>query len=133
MKRLFLSLAVLCATTLFFNSQPALAQSTGKGKTEAKAGATEKKARPIPFYGKIKSIDPVARTLTVGSRVFVITPETRLMKRDKTPTTLAAGVAGLDVTGSYRKGEDGRLLANSIYFGPKTEAEKAASKGKRAD
>ncbi len=101
-------------------TQPA---SSGK-KTNSAVQATDiqKKARPIPFQGKIKTIDHSAKTITVGERVFRITAETRLLNRStKTPVTLQAGVVGEAITGSYRKADDGKLIANSVYFGPKPE------------
>jgi hypothetical protein len=56
-------------------------------------------------------------TLTVGSRTFQITSETRIMKDDK-PAILADGVVGQPVTGYYKPADDGtNLNASSVYFG----------------
>jgi hypothetical protein len=104
---------------------PLSAQTTNKAP--AKKAAPEKsepaarKSRSIPFSGDIAAIDKAAKTITVGQRTFQITSETKLQKADK-PATLADGAVGEYVTGSYKKTNDGKLLAHSVYFGGKTKA-----------
>jgi hypothetical protein len=60
----------------------------------------------------------VAKTITVGKRTFQITSATKLKKGDK-PATLDDGIVGEEVGGYYKTGEDGKLNATSIRFGPK--------------
>jgi len=97
--------------------------------TATEAEPTQKKPRSLPFQGKIKAIDKAAATFTIGERTFIITAESKVMKRDKTTASLAHLTVGELVTGSYRKSEDGRLLINTLYIGPKEEAgEKAPAK-----
>lgn len=87
----------------------------------------EKKANPIPFSGKLGSVDKIAKTITVGERVFQITSQTKLSKAGK-PATLEDAVVGEEVGGSYQKSEEGKLNAKTVRFGPKPngEAKKAA-------
>jgi hypothetical protein len=57
----------------------------------------------------------------VGKRTFQITSETKIKKGGK-PATLDDGVVGEDVGGYYHNGEDGKLNAVSVRFGPKPSA-----------
>jgi hypothetical protein len=95
------------------------------------AGAT---AKAVPFKGKISVVDKAAKTITLddkNKRVFLITSETKMMKGDK-PATLDDGVVGELVTGSYHKGDDGKLSAKSVYFGGKPSEGDAKKKKKEA-
>jgi len=76
--------------------------------------------RAIPFNGKVAAIDKTAKTVTVGERVFHVTAETKITKDNK-PATLADGAIGEVVAGNYLKGDDGKLTARMIRFGPKPE------------
>ncbi len=119
-----------------------LAQTKDQPTTEKKPAAEKKenatpkkeaagnKSRPIPFQGKLTSVDSTAKTVAVGQRTFQITSETKLFLSDHhTPATLSAATPGEHVSGSYRKSDDGKLTAVSVYFGEKTEG-KAADKQK---
>src|SRR4030088_178195 len=71
------------------------------------------KAKAVPFKGKIGAVDKTGKTLTLedkNKRVFQISSETKIMKGDK-PATLDDGMVGEVVTGSYHKGDDGKLTA----------------------
>lgn len=103
-------------------SSSATPGSSGTGKA-SKDEPTPKKARPLPFQGKIKTLDKAGGTFAIGERTFIVTAESKVMKRDKTSASLAALTVGEQVTGSYRKAEDGRLLINTLYIGPKENAE----------
>jgi hypothetical protein len=121
-----------CAVFLALTFGPAAlaAQSSATSATAGTSGTAkpartepaEKKARPLPFQGKIKTIDKAAGTFAIGERTFIVTAESKVMKRDKTAASLATLAAGEHVTGSYRKAADGRLLVNTLYIGPKEEA-----------
>ena len=111
------------------------AQSTDSVNKE---GATSRQPasssmRPIPFRGKLTSVDKIGRTITVGARIFRITSDTKLCKgASKLPATLSDGVTGEQVTGSYIKEADGKLIARSVYFGtraPSKGEEKTQPKG----
>jgi hypothetical protein len=109
---------------------PALsyAQNTVGGSTTTAAPAKAKHG--APFHGTVDGLDTNAMTLTVGSRTFQITSETRIMKDDK-PAILADGAVGQPVTGYYKPDQDGANLdAVTVYFG--THKAKAAHKKKKA-
>lgn len=106
------------------------AQATNSPAAEKKAAAAaEKKATPksIPFRGNVKAIDNNAKTLSVGKETFQITSETKITKLGK-PATLSDGAEGEMVGGSYHKEADGKLIALSVRFGPKTPTESSNTK-----
>jgi len=106
------------------------AQEDKKGKGEEKSGAAagEKSDRPIPFRGKIDSVDKTAKTVKVGERVFKVTSDTRIRKGGQ-DATLDDAVAGEDIGGSYRRATDGTLNAVSLRFGPRPEGDSAGGSG----
>ena len=99
----------------------------------ARQPASQKAQAPIPFQGKIDAVDKVARTITVGKRVFQITSQTKIYKADKTPAMFDDAVVADHITGSYTKAEDGKLPAKSVYLGtkPDTKAPAPASAAKK--
>jgi hypothetical protein len=105
---------------------PALSPAQDAG-TNAPAAAKPKHG--APFHGTLDAVDTNAMTLTVGSRTFQITSETRIMKNDK-PAILADGIVGQPVSGYYKPSDDGSTLnASSVYFG--THATRAKAKKKK--
>jgi hypothetical protein len=106
------------------------AQDAGSGSTTAPAAA--KTQHGEPFHGTVDALDTNAMTLTVGSRTFQITSETRIMKDDK-PAVLADGAVGQPVTGYYKPGQDGANMdASSVYFGTHAKAKATVHKKKKA-
>ncbi len=80
-------------------------------------------ARSLPFTGKLTAVDRAKRTITVGSRLFYLTSETRLTRAGQ-PATLDDGVIGEETAGAYRKRPDGTRQAVSVRFGPKVPGPK---------
>jgi len=95
--------------------------------------ADPSKPRPLPFHGKLKSVDASAQTITIegkkADRVFSLTPETKITDGAGNPSTLAAATPGEDVGGSYTKDATGKMTLGSVRFGAKTgeKAEKKAA------
>jgi hypothetical protein len=118
-------LFVITAFAAAIATSPQLfAQTTNKAPAEKKSSTekkepAEKKQSTVPFRGNIVTIDKGAKTITVNKRTFQITSETKIFKSDK-PATFADGAVGDYVTGSYKKTDDGKLIAHSVYFGGKT-------------
>jgi hypothetical protein len=98
------------------NKPAADKKSDKKSATEAKQSTSKPKS--IPFHGNLVALDKSAKTISVDKRVFQVTSETKIFKGDK-PATLDEGTTGEVVTGSYIKGDDGKLTAHSVYFGGK--------------
>jgi hypothetical protein len=131
MKSLFKSLTI-ALFAFAVASSPLLAQTTNKAPAEKKSATekkepAEKKQSPIPFHGNIVTLDKGKMTLTVNKRVFQVTSETKIFKSDK-PATFADGVVGDYVTGSYKKTDDGKLIAHSVYFGGKSKTTSSEKK-----
>ena len=105
----------------------AVAVST-KAAPPAEKNSTE---RAVPFHGVISAADEKAKTFTITgkekSRVFKITDQTVLTKAGVAATMKDVAV-NEEVRGSYWKAADGSLEARTVKLGPKTEAEKGASK-----
>ena len=124
MKSLSKSLAICVFAVAITTSPQLLGQTTNKAPAEKKSStekkeSAEKKQAAVPFHGNIVTMDKNARTITVGKRIFQITSETKIFKSDK-PATFADGAVGDYVTGSYKKTDDGKLIAHSVYFGGKS-------------
>lgn len=91
------------------------------------APKSENKKGRGPFNGKISAVDKIAKTITVGERIFQITSETKLMKGGK-PATLDDAAVGEAIGGNFQKGDDGKLNAKTVHLGPKPQAEGEAKK-----
>jgi hypothetical protein len=100
---------------------PAAAKSAKDAAKSDSEGAAKKKSS-LPFNGKISAVDKVAKTITVGSRVFQITSETKIFKADRTPAVFDDAVVADHISGSYTKADDGKLNARSVYLGEKPDA-----------
>ena len=109
------------------NIPTAVAVST-KAAPPAASNSTE---RAVPFHGVISAADEKAKTFTITgkekSRVFKITDKTVLTKAGLAATMKDVAV-NEEVRGSYWKAADGTLEARTLKLGPRTEAEKGASK-----
>ncbi len=124
MKRLLLSAMLIIGCAISAISAPGqtnVAPATKPAPGTAQERPAAAKARSLPYRGKLVLVDKQRSSVTVGTRVFLVTPKTKVEKEGK-PATLNDGVAGQLVTGSYRKLPDGRLEAVSLYFGGKTGA-----------
>jgi hypothetical protein len=140
-----LTVTVLLGSVLAVGSAPAWAQSTSTNKpattsttkSSTKKSSAEKKdstkdsaatatKKAHPFHGKLASVDKVNKTITLGKSTYQITSETKIKKGDK-PAMLEDGVVGEDVSGYVKPAEDGKMVATTVTFGPKSTADKAAS------
>jgi hypothetical protein len=90
--------------------------------TKKSAPKSEKKSAPLPFNGKVAEVDNIAKTITVGTMKIEITSETKLNKAGK-PAILQDVAKGDEVSGSYRKSADGRLVGVTINASPKAGAD----------
>ena len=105
------------------------AQATNKPTAEKKSAVEKKETAKAekktpsahPVRGKLAALDKAAKTITLGKSTYHITPETKITKAGK-PATLDDGVLGEYVTGYVKPAEDGKMVAKTLYFGPKPEA-----------
>jgi negative regulator of sigma E activity len=133
MKKIILKITALSlfAAAVVAAPTPIRAQD---GATNAPAAASDqpapakhKKHDHAAFNGKLTAVDTNAMTLTVGTRTFEITSETKITK-DTLPATLEDGVVGETAAGTYKKSADGKLTATSIRFGANADGEKKKKK-----
>jgi ribosomal protein S3 len=93
--------------------------------------AEKQESRPkrttVPLHGRLKAVDTIARTITVGGHTIQITSETKISKGGQS-AVLSDGVIGEEVSVLYRKTEDGRFDATSVRFGPKEHQAQADKK-----
>jgi hypothetical protein len=121
MKKNIAKIAVLSLFTATLVALPALsrAQDTGAPTSpDQTAPAKPKKHGDLRFHGKLSAVDTNAKTLTVGELTLQVTADTKITKNGQ-PATLADGVVGQPVAGSYQKTADGKLNAVSVHFGAK--------------
>lgn len=134
MKRLLKSTAVFLLTTIFLTSGfvPVLLADHHE-KDEKAAVEKTKKKRAYPFRGKVGAVDKKAKSITLHgkekSRTFYITEKTKIQKHGK-PAKLDDAVVGEEVAGSVLPDENGKLMLNSVRFGPKPKEEKKSNKEK---
>jgi uncharacterized protein (UPF0333 family) len=113
------------------SSAPSTATSVAASAKAAPPAVRNTTERLVPFHGVISAADENAKTFTITgkekSRVFKITDKTVLTKAGLAATMKDIAV-NEEVRGSYWKAADGTLEARMVKLGPRTEAEKGASK-----
>jgi len=125
MKKNISQITVLGLLAAALVALPALSRAEGTNSPAASdqaAPAKPKKHNP-PFNGKVGAVDLSAKTLTVGTLVLQVTPDTKITKDGK-PAALADGVVGEPVGGAYHKTAEGKLDATAIHFGAKGDKKK---------
>jgi len=125
-------IAVLSLLAAALVAMPAVSRAEGSG-TNAPASSDQTAAKPkkhegLVFRGTVSAINVKAMTLTVETRTFAITSDTKIIKAGKS-ATLADGVVGEQVSGTYKKTDDGKLTATSIHFGAKIEKNNKEASG----
>ena len=110
------------------NKAPAQPKAAEKKTSSEKKEATPKSPSPIPFRGHLLDLNKTARTIKLDKRTLEITSETKIYRGDK-PAALEDGVKGEYITGSYKKADDGKLIARSLYFGGKNKEKSSKEKG----
>jgi len=76
------------------------------------------KKQGLVFKGTVSAVDTNAMTLTVETRTFDITSDTKITKSGE-PATLSDIAVGDKVSGAYKKSEDGKLNATTVRDGKK--------------
>ena len=133
MQLIRLAVAVVIGLCLFDANAQTSSTTNKLSKTTTENKATSQKAPHAgPFHAKLAAVDKTAKTITVGKRTFLITPETKLNKAGK-PATLDDAVIGEPVSGYVKPSAEGKLIATKVNFGPKDEqAAKPAKKKKQS-
>ena len=136
MKKNILKITTLSLLAAAIIAAPVIARAQDATNTPATSGqetpVKHKKHSILPFHGTLTAIDTNAMTLTIGTRTFEITSDTKITK-DGQPATLSDGVVGEMAGGAYKKGADGKLNATTISFGAKATGEKHKKKSTNPD
>ena len=94
----------ICVAALILgvpSGAPAKEKKTEIPNPEASASPGAK-AKPLPYRGKVASVDASAKTLTVGKRTIKVTDQTKITKQGAA-ATMADITVGEKVSGSYWK------------------------------
>ncbi len=89
--------------------------------------AVAKKARTLPYHGKVAAVDAAAGTFTIGKRTFKVTDHTTITK-DGAAASMSDIAPGQMVGGGYLKQDDGTLEAKSVKIRTTTPATDTAKK-----
>ena len=96
---------------------PAL-RAQDAASTNAPAATTPApKKHGVPFHGKVTAVDTAAMTVTIGSKTYNLTSETKILKEGK-PATISDITVGETLRGSYKKVAD-KLNVTVIHIGEK--------------
>ena len=106
----------------------ARAEGTNAPASPGQTAQPKLKKLGAPFHGKLAAVDAKAMTLTVGTLVMHVTPDTKITK-DGQPAALKDGEVGKPVGGAYLKVEDGTLNATVVHFGAKHGTEPGTQPG----
>jgi len=112
----------ICVAALILgvpSGAPAKEKKTEIPNPEASASPGAK-AKPLPYRGKVASVDASAKTLTVGKRTIKVTDQTKITKQGAAASMAEINV-GEKVSGSYWKKDDGSLEAKNVKVGAKAE------------
>lgn len=109
------------------------------GGESAPASEVTPNNRRLPFHGKLTSVNPQAKTITLtystGDKVFHITPHTEILKHEK-PAKLEEADLGEQVSGAYvRNGDRAELTKLNLAKkseGKSDEVKKAGHSSKKA-
>ncbi len=103
---------IVLSSALVLSLTALTSRAADEKKPEVKA---EKKAANIPFNTKIKSVDAVAKTITLDEKTsrVIAAGKTTKVSLDGKDATLEDLKAGLFVTGAYKK-EGEKNIATSI-------------------
>jgi Cu/Ag efflux protein CusF len=115
-----IALFALVAAALVAAPTVIRAQDASVTNNNAAAAAPAGKKHAAPVVGKVAAVDAKAMTLTVGTKTFNITADTKI-KKDGKEATLSEITVGEKVAVIAKKDDAGKLTAVSIHAGKKAE------------
>ena len=107
---------------------PATIHAQDAAKPEAAAPAPVKK-KAAAVHGAVTAVDATAMTVTVGTKTYTVTSDTKITK-DGQPATLADVTVGETVGITSKKGDGDKLNATAIRIGA---AKNGAAKKKKTE
>lgn len=124
----------ICVAALILgvpSGAPAKEKKTETANPQASASPGAK-AKPLPYRGKVASVDASAKTFTVGKRTIKVTDQTAITKQGAA-ATMADITVGEKVSGSYWKKNDGSLEAKNIKVDAKMEVAAPATNAQQKE
>lgn len=115
----FSTLGLIAAAMTVAPISASAADTNKPAMKPAKENAAAPKVKTIPFRGPLAAVDKVKMTITVGTRTFDITSETKIT-RDGKPAIIGDAVVGDTVGGAYKSVENGKLTATTVNLTSKT-------------
>jgi hypothetical protein len=122
--KLTLKITFLACITAALAAVPAISRADDATNTPSATPAPKK--HPLPFHGKVASVDTAAMTFTVGTMTIGITSTTKITK-DGQPAVFSDITMGEMVRGSYKKDDDGKMNATSVKIGEMKKAAPAST------
>ena len=105
---------------------PAISRAEDSTNAPAAQAPVHKKSHGLPYHGKVSAVDANAMTFTVGKMTIGISSTTKITKDGK-PAVFSDITVGENVTGSYKKGDDGKLTASSVKVTTPKKTDAAAA------
>ncbi len=110
-----IALIAIAAAALI--AAPATIHAQDAAKPAATTPAPAKK-KGTAVHGAVTAVDATAMTVTVGTKTYNVTSDTKITK-DGQPATLADVTVGATVSITYKKDDAGKLTATAIHMGVK--------------
>jgi hypothetical protein len=111
-----IALIAIAAAALI--AAPATIHAQATTATNSPATTAPAKKHGLPLKGKVTAVDATAMTVTVGTKTYNVTSDTKITK-DGQPATLADVTVGATVGITYKKDDAGKLTATAIHMGAK--------------
>ena len=120
--------AAIAVTPLFLCADDV---STNAPVSADKAASATPKKKGTSFSGNLTGVDTNAMTLAVTNLILTVTSDT-VIKEGSKLATLADAVAliGKHTTGTYKKGDNGKLVALTVHLNS-TAGRKSGTKKKK--
>jgi len=110
----YIALATILAAVI---AAPAVVRAEA-ASTNAPSADAPKKHHGSVFHGKVSAVDAAAMTVTVGTKTYTVTSDTKIVKDGK-PAAFADITVGEVIGGGYKKDASGTLTATKITIGGK--------------
>jgi Domain of unknown function (DUF5666) len=115
----------IIALAAAFVAAPSVIKAQDAAKPDAAAATTPaKKKAGNAVHGAVAAVDATANTVTVGTKTYSITSDTKITK-NKEAATIADITVGENVSISFKKGDGDKLNATAIRIGEAKKKKKA--------
>lgn len=119
-------LAIIALAAAFVAAPSVIKAQDAAAKPDAAAPAasTPAKKKAAAIHGAVAAVDATAMTVTVGTKTYTVTSDTKITKAGQ-PATIADITVGENVSITAKKGEGDKLNATVIHIGEAKKKKKA--------